>query len=229
LKNEKDISILDELNNRLDDFFSDDEYVEEKKKIVETKKSNENFDKTLKNNMTVDKPFDLLRAILLEMDWEINEVNLNKYLDELEILLNKFVNDRVIYLFLKLLKSLGIYMLYKKSNANPDVLKFLYNSFNCIEKIIVDDLSVFNKNLLIIKETEKFKQLKSTIFPNKCKKTASDICKNNNINEKKKMNFKSLPEEIQNEINDYIENEINAKINELKNRLKNKGLNNSLR
>jgi len=228
LKNGKDISILDELNNRLDDFFSDDEYIEEKKKIIESKKSNEILNKTLKNNLTVDKPFDLLRAILLEMDWEINEVNLNKYLDELEILLNKFDNDRVIYLFLKLLKSLGIYMLYKKSNANPDVLKFLYNSFNCIEKIIVDDLSVFNKNLLIIKETEKFKQLKATIFPNKSKKNVSNLKNLINVNEKKKMNFKSLPEEIQNEINDYIENEINAKINELKNRLKNKNINNSL-
>lgn len=228
MKNDKDISILDELNNRLDDFFSDDEYIEDKKKIIESKKNNVILDKNLKNNLIDDKPFDLLRAILLEMDWEINEVNLNKYLDEIEILINKFIDDRVIYLFLKLLKSLGIYMLYKKSNANPDVLKFLYNSFNCIEKIILDDLTVFNKNLLIIKETEKFKQLKSSIFPNKCKNIDRVICKSNNINEKKKMNFKSLPEEIQNEINDYIENEINAKINELKNRLKNKNLNNSL-
>jgi len=219
LKNGKDISILDELNNRLDDFFSDDDIIEEKKKINESK-SITTKDNPKNNKIQNDKPFDLLRAILLEMDWEINEVNLNKYLDELNVLSNKFSNDRVIYLFLKLLKSLGIYMLYKKSNANPDVLKFLYNSFNCIEKIVINDLTIFDKNLLIIKETEKFKQLKSSMFPNKYKNSKNDF--NDNINGKKKINFKSLPEEIQKEINDYIENEINAKINELKNRLKNR-------
>lgn len=218
MKNGKDISILDELNNRLDDFFSDDDIIEEKKKINESKSIT--IPSNSKNKIPNDKPFDLLRAILLEMDWEINDVNLNKYLDELNVLSNKFSNDRVIYLFLKLLKSLGIYMLHKKSNANPDVLKFLYNSFNCIEKIVINDLTIFDKNLLIIKETEKFKQLKASMFPNKYKNSMTD---NDNINNgKKKINFKSLPEEIQKEINDYIENEINAKINELKNRLKNR-------
>lgn len=217
MKNGKDISILDELNNRLDDFFSDDDIIEEKKKINESK-SITIKDNPKNNKIQNDKPFDLLRAILLEMDWEINEVNLNKYLDELNVLSNTFSNDRVIYLFLKLLKSLGIYMLYKKSNANPDVLKFLYNSFNCIEKIVINDLTIFDKNLLIIKETEKFKQLKSSMFPNKYKNSTNEF----NDNGKKKINFKSLPEEIQKEINDYIENEINAKINELKNRLKNR-------
>ncbi|MBS4058327.1 MAG: hypothetical protein KGZ82_13500, partial [Bacteroidales bacterium] len=190
MKNGKDISILDELNNRLDDFFSDDDIIEEKKKINESK-SITTKDNPKNNKIQNDKPFDLLRAILLEMDWEINEVNLNKYLDELNVLSNKFSNDRVIYLFLKLLKSLGIYMLYKKSNANPDVLKFLYNSFNCIEKIVINDLTIFDKNLLIIKETEKFKQLKSSMFPNKYKNSKNDF--NDNINGKKKINFKSLP------------------------------------
>lgn len=220
MKNGKDISILDELNNRLDDFFSDDEIIDEKKKNYESKNITIQ-NNSINNKIQNDKPFDLLRAILLEMDWEINEINLNKYLDELNVLSNKFSNDRVIYLFLKLLKSLGTYMLYKKSNANPDVLKFLYNSFNCIEKIVINDLSKFDKNLLIIKETEKFKQLKASMFPNKYKNPVPEL--NDNLNNgKKKINFKSLPEEIQNEINDYIENEINAKINELKNRLKNK-------
>lgn len=211
----KDISILDELNNRLDDFFSDDEIIEKKKEI----NIKENFNRIPTKTLQNDRPFDLLKAILLEMDWEINETNLNKYLSELDVLSNKFSNDRVIYLFLKLLKSLGIYMLHKKSNANPDVLKFLYNSFNCIEKVIIDELTVFNKNLLILKETEKFKQLKASMFPNKYNDFIP-ISDQRGNNKKKKMTFKSLPEEIQNEINDYIENEINSKINELKNRLK---------
>ncbi len=218
MKNEKDISILDELNNRLDDFFSDELTEDNISDIFDepVKKSSINTPRPV-NCQSVKKNFDDLKAILLEMDWEINEDNLNNYLNEISLLLNCYSDDRVIYLFLKLLKSLGHYMLYKQSNANPDVLKFLYNSFGCIEKIISEKMTEYDRNLLILKETEKFKQLKSTIFPKTNNKAANNSFEN--VDEKKKMTFKSLPEEIQKEINDYIENEINAKINELKKRL----------
>lgn len=223
MKNEKDISILDELNSRLDDFFSEDDNVDVVKENL-TKNLGNDLEDKIPNNApspgfkSDERPFDSLKAILLEMDWEINDENLNRYLKELDILISKFSFDRVIYLFLKLLKSLGIYMIYKKSNANPDVLKFLYNSFNCIEKIFSQNLDIYNKNLLIIKETEKFKRLKATMFPEKYGE--SDI--NLKIKKKNLINFKELPEEIQKEINDYIENEIKAKINELKKRMKSK-------
>lgn len=225
MKNEKDISILDELSDRLDDFFSEDDVfndVDHESDLVEEKVDINVPNKTVTSenhiiNFNEDRPFDNLKAILLEMDWEINDDNLKRYLYELEILINKFSNDRVIYLFLKLLKSLGIYMIYKKSNANPDVLKFLYSSFNCIEKIFNQKLDQYNKNLLIIKETEKFKRLKATMFPNKYNENDQNLKKKNNL-----INFKELPIEIQKEINDYIENEIKAKINELKKRMKSK-------
>lgn len=222
MKNEKDISILDELSSRLDDFFSEDDIIDnndiDEKSEVEIDVPVKDFagnDKLV--NFKEDRPFDNLKAILLEMDWEINDENLNRYLSELEILIGKYYSDRVIYLFLKLLKSLGIYMIYKKSNANPDVLKFLYNSFNCIEKIFNQNLDLYNKNLLIIKETEKFKRLKETMFPQKYKELDLKKTKKKNL-----INFKELPVEIQKEINDYIENEIKAKINELKKRMKTK-------
>lgn len=222
MKNEKDISILDELSSRLDDFFSEDDILDnldnDEKSEVEIdvpKKTVVGDDKLI--NFKEDRPFDNLKAILLEMDWEINDDNLNRYLSELEVLISKYYGDRVIYLFLKLLKSLGIYMIYKKSNANPDVLKFLYNSFNCIEKIFNQNLDLYNKNLLIIKETEKFKRLKETMFPQKYKENDPKKEKKKNL-----INFKELPADIQKEINDYIENEIKAKINELKKRMKSK-------
>lgn len=223
MKNEKDISILDELSSRLDDFFSEDDILEDKDIDDRNDVENDIPNKVVVEeekiiNFKEDRPFDNLKAILLEMDWEINDDNLKRYLNELEILINKFCNDRVVYLFLKLLKSLGIYMICKKSNANPDVLKFLYNSFNCIEKIFNQNLDLYNKNLLIIKETEKFKRLKETMFPKKYKENEQE----NNVKKKNLINFKELPVEIQKEINDYIENEIKAKINELKKRMKSK-------
>lgn len=219
MKNNNDISILDELNSRLDDFFSEDlnsnyNNDEDNNNEVYSNDSTNKKDNKFSNNFSsnINKPFDALKAILLEMDWDINDENLKRYLEELDKLLFIYKDDKVTYLLLILLKSLGIYVIYKKSNANPDVLKFLYNSFNDVEKISEKFLSQYEKNILLLNEVLKFKKMKLNLYPNK----NDNIILSDKNSDKKKINFKQLPEDIQNEINSYIEKEIKHKIDEIK-------------
>ena len=231
MSKDKGISIFDELDSRLDDFFADDEKIDDETSDsslsddllsdvsdfpdVEEKEAETVSEKTYDSK---NGPLDSLKAIVLEMDWEISDENLTKYLNEIERLKNIFLNDRAMYLFFKLLSSIGKYMLCKKASANQDALKFLYQVFNSLEKAVTRNYSSYEKNKLILTEVNRFKNLKARMFP----ATYSSI-EMKKIPEKQeidsKLDFSKLPNEIQNEINNYIEREIASKIQALKNDL----------
>lgn len=224
-------SIFDELDSRLDDFFADDDLiVEESTDFLSDDLNIDSLDVTdikqsapdvpaSKSHYNPKAPLDELKAIVLEMDWEINDENLNKYLDEIAGLKDVYRTDRPICLFLKLHDSIGQYMLHKKAGAHPEALKFLYQVFNSLEKLFTKDLSLREKNTLILTEVTKFKNLKAKMFP----QLYAAVDMNSFIpaipEKKKKPDFSSLPNEIQKEINDYIEREISNKIESLKKEL----------
>lgn len=225
MSKDKGTSIFDELDSRLDNFFSehDDETSDlnlntslSNNFLSEDKNTSENDNIPKKSSKNYRSPLDNLKVIVLEMDWEINDENLNKYLNEIEKLKNQYSGDRAIYLFFKLHNAVGKYMLCKKAGAHPDALKYLYQVYNSLEKVINKNYSPFEKNKLILNEVNNFKNLKAKMFPAFYSSVELESLPDNKIN---KPDFSNLPEDIQKEINKYIEKEIASKIQALKNEL----------
>lgn len=255
-----DLSIFDELNSRLDDLFADDDddlsfedsEIAEDNEIatasveseipvvvdsVNTKNVQSPASDKAHNFVDSEKPLHQLKAIVLEMDWEISDENLNRYLDEISSLLDFYKEDRPIYLFFKLHLTIGKYMLAKKARAHPAALKFLYNVFNSLEKALQSNLPLLEKNKLILQEVQNFKDLKIKLFSDLYKdkdKDKNDHNKNCIVNELDTLDNNSLdnhqedpgtfdistfPDEIQRGINEYIEKSISEKIDAIKKEL----------
>lgn len=228
-------SIFEELDNRLDDFFAEDNDFLSEESIEDSEDEMgllaEDFEESTKNESKSGQsfvppvkdnpgksPLDTLKAVVLEMDWEINDENLNVYLKEINHLKTEFEADRALFLFFKLHTAIGKYMIHKKAGAHPEALKFLYQVFNSLEKAFVKDISTYDKNRLVLTEVTNFKNLKALMFPDKYSPVESQFVPEIEP-KKKKPDFSSLPKEIQKEINEYIEREISMKIDELRNRL----------
>lgn len=226
-------SIFDELDSRLDDFFADDDIAEDESTdmfsnelVVDLSETSNMKDPAPNAPVSKQKinsnngPLDSLKVIVLEMDWELNDENLNKYLDEIERLKILFKDDRAIYLFFKLHSSIGKYMLYKKASADPDALKFLYQVFNNLEKVILKNYTTLEKNKMILTEVANFKNLKARMFPDNYTSVDVKSFTHKQTVKPVKPDFSSLPYDIQKEINNYIEREISQKIESLKKELK---------
>ena len=232
MNKDDDNSIFDELDDRLDDFFSEEDTEDDdtaeflsddffldmdssEVDIFETY-SPEILVQEIKTENNTKSPLDSLKAIVLEMDWEINDENLSKYLDEINSLQQSFIGDRAIYLLLKLHNAIGKYMFHKRAGADPDALKFLYKIYNSLERVMTTNPSVYEKNKIVLDEITNFKHLKMRMFPGKYAPGRRP-----RVVEKKteKPDFSNLPEDIQREINEYIEHEISLKIDALKKEL----------
>lgn len=249
-----DVSIFDELDDKLDDFFAEDDdlfaeddddiFANENSGIAEDEVSagqNESADESdlaaeITNEQTSvsdtssepdmpedsnrydsENPLEQLKAIVLEMDWEISDENLNKYLNEINNLIENYKNDRPIYLFFKLHAAIGNYMLTKKARAHPEALKFLYGVYNSLEKALAEGLPLVEKNKMILSEVNNFRSLKKKLFPGFYSDEVQNVQDNisqvaDEQTEDGSFDISSLPEDVQNGINQYIEKMIAEKI-----------------
>ena len=256
-----DVSIFDELDSRLDDFFADDDddlFSEDDDIFSDgednTANSGDN-DEPVADSLNIETepppepepevksssdlfdeeaPLNRLKVIVLEMDWEISDENLNRYLSEIHRLIECYKDDRPIYLFFKLHAAIGKYMLLKKAQAHPDALRFLYSVYNSLEKAIISDVSILEKNKLIINEVNNFKNLKNKLFPDfytkkktqeEIKSESADVTSEEasveNINEKNEFDISALSNDMQKGISDYIEKSIAEKLENIKKELQN--------
>ena len=253
-----DVSIFDELDDKLDDFFAEDddlfaeddddifadesddltkdevaieqnELADESDQTAEIAKEQTSVSDTFSepetsNNVVEDSncynsenPLEQLKAIVLEMDWEISDENLNKYLNEIKNLIENYKNDRPIYLFFKLHATIGNYMLTKKARAHPDALKFLYGVYDSLEKALSVGLPLVEKNRMILSEVNNFKSLKKKLFPGFYSDEVQNVQDNvshavDKQTEEELFDISSLPVDVQNGINQYIEKMISEKI-----------------
>ncbi len=252
-----DVSIFDELDDKLDDFFAEDDdlFAEDDDDLFavesddlpedeisidqndladesdlaaeitneQTSLSGVSPEPDTSNNVVEDSnhydsgnPLEQLKAIVLEMDWEISDENLNKYLDEITNLIENYKNDRPIYLFFKLHAAIGNYMLSKKARAHPDALKFLYGVYNSLEKALSVGLPLVEKNKMILTEVNNFRCLKQKLFPgfysdevHNVQSTVSAAV--DDQTEDAAFDISSLPEDVQSGINHYIDKMITEK------------------
>ena len=137
-----DVNSIEEIDNSVDIFFlEDDEFSE------------------------VENPLLQLNAIVLEMDWEISDESLGKYLSEIKNLMIQYQSDRPIYLFFKLHATIGEYILKKKARAHPSALQFMYSVYGSLNRALSSGIPLVEKNRLILDEINNFKILKKKMFP----------------------------------------------------------------
>ena len=161
-----------DLENRLDDFFSDALPPQD-----EPPPDGPPAQKT-------DLPLKELKSTILAIDWEITDDVLKTFIDQLDGLLEQFEDDKVIHTLLKLLKSLGKYVRSHKSKAHPDTIKRLMSIYSALEESVTSvDLSRSEKEKRLLEEVKQFQRLKALIVASKSPYVASGPQKSKNSGE----------------------------------------------
>jgi hypothetical protein len=143
-----------DLENRLDDFFSDslppqDDLPADEPPAPKT-----------------DLPLKDLKSTILAIDWEITDDSLETFIAQVEGLQAEFEDDKVIHTLLKLLRSLGKYIRKQKSQAHPDTIKRLMSVYSALEETVTNaEMSRDAKEKMLLEEVRQFQRLKAKIIP----------------------------------------------------------------
>jgi hypothetical protein len=112
-----------------------------------------------------DSPIRNLNALVFSIDWEITDETMVNFLNEIKRLQQKYKNDKVLFLFLKLHESIGKYIKARKAKAHPDSIKFISSVYKNFEKaLLTPGLSDIQKKKLLSTEVKKFKEFKQRIM-----------------------------------------------------------------
>lgn len=145
-----------DLENRLDDFFSD------------AMPSQEELPEDESQAPPADLPLKDLKSTILAIDWEITDDALEAFIYQVDGLMEQFEDDKVAHTFLKLLRSLGKYIRAHKSKAHPDTIKRIMAVYSALEESITNArLGQEQKEKMLLEEVRQFQQLKSKIVDSK--------------------------------------------------------------
>ncbi len=110
-----------------------------------------------------DAPLLNLQATILSLDWEITDTTLDLLIEEIDRLKVVYHNDKLPFMFLQLLGSIGKYISVKKVKAHPDSIKMLHSVYAGFEKVLRPDVSSHEKKKILSNEVRQFKSLKQRI------------------------------------------------------------------
>jgi len=109
-------------------------------------------------------PLEELRAIVLSIDWEIDDQIMTKMIEHVEGLKEIYGGDKAIRIFLQILGSLGKYMKVNGANAHPNTIQVMNSLFLALEKVIAsEDIGETERKRILLEEATKFKKLKEEI------------------------------------------------------------------
>jgi hypothetical protein len=141
-----------DLENRLDDFFSDSLQAQNDASVEESETSK------------ADQPLKELKSTILAIDWEITNDGLDSFIKQVNGLIEYFANDKAKQKLLKILFSLGKYLRTHKSKAHPDTIKRIMAVYSTLEESVTnDELSQSEKEKMLREEVKQFQLLKSKI------------------------------------------------------------------
>jgi len=174
--------LTSELNDRLDDLFSEPDAPLDTKPDAPHKAPAAATGKTAAAPVKTAPPSQKLSplmdldAIVLSLDWEITDENLDKLLNEIERLKAVYKNSRLPYMFLQLHGSVGNYIASKKVDAHPDSIKLLHSVHAGLEKVLMNpDMDESDKKKILSEEVKKFKGLKHEIMLSKSMDTEAVV------------------------------------------------------
>ncbi len=106
-----------------------------------------------------------LKAIVLGLDWEINDQDLMRLSEEVAKLEFFLSDSRVKLIFLQGIGALGNYIRSTKSNAHPKSFKLLHSFSAGLERICHGGLTSDKEKEILLAEVKKFNEFKAVIAP----------------------------------------------------------------
>jgi len=154
LADSKDIDTLSaELENRLDDLFSEND-------IPLTDAQD--------NNLKEYYPLSELKNLILSIDWEITDELLENLLQQLKDLQLTYEHDKIVMTFLQILSSLGNYIKSHRAQAHPKTFKILNSVFSSLDKVVLSkDMTEPEKKKILRAEMNRYKVLRAQIGKDK--------------------------------------------------------------
>jgi hypothetical protein len=154
LADPKDIDTLSsELENRLDALFGENDI---QLPHVSEKKQNEHY------------PLAELKNLILSIDWEITDEVLDNLLLQLKDLQLTYEHDKIVTMFLQILKSLGNYIRTHRAKAHPKTFKILNSVFVSLDKVVLSkEMTERAKKKILRAEMNRYKELRTQIAKNK--------------------------------------------------------------
>jgi hypothetical protein len=144
LKKSSKEHLVNDIENRLDDFFGE----------------NAPAASEIKPGISIEK----LKSVVLSIDWEITESCLTELINETDALLPRYENDRLPHTLLRMLRAAGRYIRQHKAQSHPGAIKLIMSVFNSMEQIIGDpQMPEDQRKGLVAKEISAFKKLKQQI------------------------------------------------------------------
>jgi hypothetical protein len=179
--NEDDGGLGAEVTNRLDELFVEEDDLEsgspDRQSFKETppgKKEGATVDysataaERMEGISREDSPINNLKALVTEIEWEITDESMRNFLSEVDLLRQKYQNDPVLVMCLKLHESIGKYIKTKKVNSHPDAIKLLGSAFAVFERIVkTPGMSVAQQKKMLSVEVKAFKDFKQTLISRK--------------------------------------------------------------
>lgn len=105
-----------------------------------------------------------IRAVILELDWEVTDDGLERLAEQLNKLSEKFTDDRYIQVLLKGLYTIKSYITEEKGRAHPEAYTLLHTFSEGIARLIENgDLSSQQREEIIVDQINGLNNLKSLI------------------------------------------------------------------
>ena len=109
-------------------------------------------------------PLAELKNLILSIDWEITDEVLVNLLQQLEDLKLTYQHDKIVFMFLQILNSLGNYIKTNRSNSHPKTFKILNSVFTSLDKVVLSkDMTETDKKKMLRAEIKRYKELKTHI------------------------------------------------------------------
>ncbi|TWI74342.1 hypothetical protein LZ24_00945 [Desulfobotulus alkaliphilus] len=190
---DKEDALSTALDQRLDDLFDEGNLdVEEPKPSVSEKSSapkdkpqnsRPNNFKATESQQPGGEVMRGLNALLLSMEWEIDDSVMSKYLAEIQRLQELHKDDMFFINFTKMLESIGLYLKRHKVHAHQDTLKILQEIQAGLGLLVdmQDSLSDKEKKIYFNQTYERFQVFRKQITGKSADVTKASLNKNTEL------------------------------------------------
>lgn len=112
-----------------------------------------------------DHPLKTLKAMLLSVEWEINDRSMEALISELKSVEAFYQKDKIILTFLRLLRPIARYIKVRKGSSHPKAAGLLSSVYNGLERVALSkEMTRKEKEKILIEEVEKYKKLKEEVI-----------------------------------------------------------------
>lgn len=109
-------------------------------------------------------PLDNLNAVLLSLDWEINDELIESYVLEITRLQQEYQDQKYCVYFFKILENLAMYIKKNLGGAHPESVSMMQSIHQSLESIFLNfDIDDAQKKKIFLKEYNKYCDFKDKI------------------------------------------------------------------